>query len=425
MRKIAVHTEGLDEQALKALYAGLAHQRAEAAQKGKKTLLYSELRMKEIQGLEQLGALPEGTLIIGERGYGAPLDIDDIQGKELIPLRRRLCNQLLEERLATLDDAVIEATWKRVSYPILDDALGYMVRFGRTERTTEALNALEPEIGTDDHFVELLWYNRTMAFLEILGQKPEIVAQLGENSCYFPHHLFREKKEPKINPWKELEADIAEAFLSIFPSSIIDVVMEIESYITPSKETRKYHRRDRFRIPENIRMKFSDDADAAGMDELYNTPEIKRAVYTTLQRYLKMSSELSRSAELSARELKQRGEGKLGLSKTEFIAIARNVDNYIYNQILNIWLKKDLIPTPELAARRGITAISDGATLTIVDPAPYRGTQRFTKQSNPFDTTSYLPFCIAILNRIYRGAREIQAEAEQQGQSACSVNTHF
>ncbi|MBI2669058.1 hypothetical protein HYX14_04390 [Candidatus Woesearchaeota archaeon] len=380
-----IQDERLQEPELRQFYADLAAQRA-AEIKGGKKLDIRDVCHNELEMLVLHGALSADVL---QKGWNSCVDY--VQGGTFRDVRRRILNDLLGEEIASLD-VPTRAKLEEVRDPVLDVAL-------------PAKNVSDVDPGLYNHYHDLMAYMRTLTFLEVLKASPEVVKKLSSDSSHFPHRLF-ESKTPTM---AELEREIAEEFLTMFPEELHERIAAIDLSFKRVNGLSTFHKSlGKFRIPQNVAYCFTEAASEA---ELNLFSEIKSVVYSTLLDYTSLAQNTLHDAGKTGKALshyKSQG-GKLGFSPAEYATILTQVANYARNQILGHWSKGNNFQPP-LARRLGMKIQVEDERLTIT----YRGNmETYRKDSSLLNTTAYFPLCVLLLNRAYQGVRELAEGGER------------
>jgi len=325
----------------------------------------------------------------------------------------RKINAELYDRIMAVDAAVedgLDEILETVSDSLLDEASIFLrsneckverdefienFRIGSSRKN-------KPSNAEDIIYKHTLPYIRALAFLEIVEANPELVESLQINSSYFPNDLFRVK--PKKN---EVPKEIAHAIMDEIDVDLADIISKIKDFVIAPYGPGKYclHKMGKYSLPANGGYVFTRKENSeteSELDEIYNNPRIKSAVYNALWNCFQISFQTTKdNGEMG------KGAGPFEIKKFHYANGIGAIKNFATNQLMYMW--KELGKTGQLKSRlsrrMGMRAVATETHL-IINYSSSRTV--LDKQSQFRNSTKMLPYCVFLLNRMYKSAREIK-----------------
>jgi len=297
------------------------------------------------------------------------------------------------------NEDLLQAINEKVIDPVLDGAFAWLATHKGLEQTSreEFINGYGPDIKRK---IGLAAYIKPIVLLRILAEQPELAEKIQQNSATFPHRLFIERKQTT----KEIDREIADATLELIPEDLTAKIARISEYISFRNSTGG--NLGKYRLPQSVDwLKHGADAEKE-LDELYTDLPIKKAIYETLADCLDIQLASVRESDKSVRQWNKLSE--FGLNNIQFAVVMQSLKAYAVNQLLYVW-KQDVtrdVPRLKLARQTGLTPNSSPKTLRVHDKYS-QSTLEFKPDSNMMNTTQYLPFCVAVLNKHQQTAREL------------------
>lgn len=380
---------------------------------------FYELKIKEKaqlvrEGINHSKQIPDYTIAYDEH----PLIIKTDLYLELIPthlqtevikiVRKKVLIPKLYQKIVSLDASTLDVVRKEVKDKLLDETFTWFSYNGGVEHSSldEFVKNFDPHKRIKT--IQLTTFIKPLVLLEVLIQNPEVAEKLEEDSSYHPHKLFPvkipRKNAKKISDEyiKTVERKIAEDLLPLFSTKLIALMSHIRKYLIRMPNYSSINQTlGKYAITESSYVRWVDISDKSEkeLDELYNNPDVKREVYTTLINCMRSAGNILSESCVTPEELKKFGSS-LRFTATEYALGMRMIENFAINQLLWNWNKnnhKFVYPTNLTKALR-ITGSIEEDNLII----KYQGLKiQFNKDSFYRDSTIYLPFCINTLHKIY------------------------
>jgi len=334
--------------------------------------------------------------------YAQGNDADDMT---VYNARRQAFAGIIYDALKTAargDEDLLQIVNEKVIDPVLDGAFAWLATHKGLEQTSreEFIDGFAPEIKRK---IGLATYIKPIVLLRVLTEKPELADKIQQNSSTFTHRLFIERKQTT----KEIDREIAGATLELIPEELAAKISRITEYVSIRNSTGGSL--GRYKLPQSLDwLKNGADAEKE-LDELYTGLPVKKAIYETLADCLDTQIASVSDSDKSVRQWNKLSE--FGLNTIQFAVLQQSLKAYAINQLLYVWQQDVTREVPRLKLARQVRLIPNSSPQALrIHDGYSKSTLEFKPDSNMMNTTRYLPFCVAILNKYYQKARELMNE---------------
>lgn len=363
---------------------------------------------------KSLPAMSTEFMLDLERGAA---DLDLIKRADFYKIRRKVLIGTVYDalcRVSAVNSDMITQVAESVIDPMLDNTFSWLAAHKGLQNTTrdEFVDGINNKL--KDENLHLHFYFRPLTLLTLLSDRPEIADEIGESSTYFPHRLFLEKRQSI----KDIDRDIAEVLVTLVPEDLRARIARITDYATfrntgSSEGTFGGSLLGKYRLPSHIAWVTRDPNAETELDELYGGIEGKRQIYGLLGDFLQIQRENVIEHGKSIRQWNK--SSAFGMNATHFTVMMQALKAYATNQILHVWRDhpSDSIPYFKLARQVGLTPTATRDELQIRDS--HGGSVVIYRPPGPMlNSTSYLPFLVAVMNKHVQTASSLSAKGQTQ-----------
>ena len=249
---------------------------------------------------------------------------------------------------------------------------------------------------------------RALAFLELMKLHPEKADALAPDSAFSPNKMFR---EPRVR-LADIEAEVAEVLPTLYSNDLVARVSRINEFVKDLGTQSDGFERNLGKY-RPLRFKWREGASEAALDELYGSIAVKKDIYETIARCLWTIEGISNRSGKSSDRLPN-----LPVTAAQYGKLMEGIRSYAKNQMVYVFGETEGKATADTFLTR-----FTGLRGRVVDEnlqVSYGGSTEYIPRekvrtdiaSVMANTTSYLPFVVAHLDRFYQTAERINKQRE-------------
>jgi len=361
-----------------------------------------EQRVKSVrQG--KIDTYEDTGLVLIEKDIAEDCGLVDRQS--LLEFRTKTFKGELYDKLGVLQNQgdALQEICETVRDPLLDEAMLWLGLHKGLEKTSkdEFVEGFSPNLRA--HTRRIATYLRTLCLLHVLEGNSDLIDKLNETSSYFPHDLFLTKKRKKTI--RQVDEEISTVLPSLFSDDLVERMAKIDRYIIPNKRGLKRIGKYFIRTEVGFSWREYNPSFEQELDDLYNSREQKKEIYETLGECYNLMWELSRKEGKNLKCFKH--SSIFRISPVAYLTARDAVRDHARNQVFSIW---------KASGRRNVV-LTHLARTTCLEVRNLNGqlitehkysSVTFNVDSKFRNTTQLLPFCVAILNKYYTAAKNLQ-----------------